>query len=142
MLRVPDADAIAVCPTYNEWEWGWEASQANHREGGRPLIAPYVDRMIAAAGGVDAIVERYATRDVVYLAGELDVLWNGDCEARMQGDCRLRRSENFFKSLREIYGRQVHRRFVVSGVHHDHCLMFQSPEGRFALFGDHSAVKF
>lgn len=138
-LQVPDPEAVALCPSFNEWEWGWERSDGRHREGGQPLVAPYVTEALATHGA-RAIVERYAKRDVVYLAGELDVLWNGDCEARMQGNCRLKRSEHFFWSLREVFGRQVHHRFVVSGVHHDHALMWQSPEGKMALFGNLSSV--
>jgi hypothetical protein len=126
-FRVPDEEEFENCPTYNEWEWGFG--------GGRDLPTPYKDRAIAAAGGVDRIIERYAGRDVVYLAGERDTIWNGDCEARMQGANRKERSQNFYDSLQEIYGRTVHRRIVVKDVHHDHCLMFQSPEGQLALFG-------
>lgn len=125
--RVPDATTIAKCPEYNEWEWG--LSEGNF------LPTPYKDQAIHVAGGVAAIVKRYATRDVVYLAGELDVIPNGDCMERLQGHFRRVRSERFYKSLKEIYGHQIHRRLVVMGVHHDHALMFQSPEGYEALFG-------
>jgi hypothetical protein len=92
---------------------------------------------IAEAGGKDAVVTRYATRDIVYLSGELDVIPNGYyCMERIQGKNRRVRSERFYESLKIIYGgRQVHRRLVVRGVHHDHALMFQSLEGREAMFG-------
>jgi hypothetical protein len=135
-FRLPNADALAICPTYNEWEWGFDNSTGAHREAG-PLYAPYKDAAVSTAGGWPAIVERYQSRDVVYLAGELDVLWNGDCEDRMQGENRRKRSEHFFQSLSTIYNGTTpvtHRRSVVNGVHHDHCLMFQSPEGRAAFF--------
>lgn len=126
-LRVPDADDIDDCPWYNEWEWGLGE--------GDSLDMPYKDIAVNAAGGIEAVVQRYPTRDIVYLAGEKDVLLNGQCMATMQGSFRRARSEHFFESLREIYGYAVHHRLVVSGVNHDHCLMFQSPEGRQALFG-------
>jgi hypothetical protein len=132
-LRKPQEDAIYICHTYNEWEWGFENStESSERDS---LDSPYKDKAIFDAGGIQAVVDRYPARDIVYLAGELDILDNGDCEDKMQGPYRRVRSENFFSSLREIYGRPVHHRLVVSGVHHDHCLMFQSPEGRQALFG-------
>lgn len=132
-LNRPDETAIHRCPAYNEWEWGFQnSSRTADRD---ELTAPYVQTSIQDAGGIDAVVERYPYRDIVYLAGELDVLHNGDCEDRMQGLYRRERSANFYSSLQEIYGRPVHHRLVVSGVHHDHCLMFQSPEGRHALFG-------
>jgi len=133
-LRIPEQDAIFICPTYNEWEWGFDNStRSTERD---KLEAPYKDEAIRDAGGIEAVVARYPSRDIVYLAGEKDVLLNGDCEAKMQGRFRRERSENYFASLRLIYGRPVHHRYVVSGVHHDHCLMFQSPEGRHALFGE------
>lgn len=126
-LRSPTEEQIANCPTYNEWQWGLD--------GGDFLPTPYKDRAIEAVHEVGAIIERYALRDVVYLVGEMDVLPNGDCEARMQGSYRRERSAHFFASLKAVYGRQVHHRLVVAGVHHDHALMFQSPEGQVALFG-------
>jgi pimeloyl-ACP methyl ester carboxylesterase len=132
-LRKPEDDAVYICPTYDEWEWGFQNStKSSERD---ELKAPYVHSAIKDAGGIDAVVDRYPSRDIVYLAGEMDVLHNGDCEEKMQGPCRRVRSASFYASLREIYGRPVHRRLVVAGVHHDHCLMFQSPEGRQALFG-------
>jgi hypothetical protein len=73
-------------------------------------------------------------RDVVYLSGELDILPNGNCMAQLQGAYRKERSERYFASLEKIYGWQPHRRLVVSQVHHDHCLIFQSPEGHRAFF--------
>lgn len=133
VLRRPEADAIYLCPSYDEWEWGLDNStRTTERDA---LDAPYKDRAIRRAGGIEAMQARYATRDIVYLAGEQDVLWNGECEDKMQGRFRRERSEHFFAALQEYYGHAVHHRLVVAGVHHDHCLMFQSPEGRKALFG-------
>jgi hypothetical protein len=128
-LRVPDDDDINDCPWYNEWEWGLGE--------GDYLKTPYKDIAIELAGGTDEVVRRYPTRDIVYIAGELDILPNGQCMATAQGPYRRARSANFFSSLKDIYGRSVHHRLVVSGVNHDHCLMFQSPEGQQALFGLH-----
>jgi pimeloyl-ACP methyl ester carboxylesterase len=129
-LRVPSEEQIGRCPDYDQWEWGLSNDT-------QVLPAPYKDRSILLAGGVEAVKSRYPSRDVVYLAGELDVERNGDCRDRLQGHFRRERSERFFYTLREIYKRPVHHRLVVQGVHHDHCLMFQSPEGREALFGLH-----
>lgn len=129
-FRVPDAAAIAEynCPTYNEWQWGLESSTT--------LDAPYMNAAIANAGGIDAVVERYASRNIIYLSGEQDVLYNGDCEAVMQGPNRWVRSQRFFAALHQVYGdNHGHRRWAVPNVHHDHCLMYQSPQGQLALFG-------
>lgn len=154
-FQVPSANYVAQhCPSYNEWQWGWDPSAV--------MIAPYVAAAIAAAAtggnntnsrtGIDSVVQRYATRDVIYLSGEQDVLYNGEREARMQGPNRKVRSERFFDSLRQVYGNSsgdtggggggrqegyahVHRRWVVPHVNHNHCLMYQSPQGQLALFG-------
>lgn len=125
---VPSSDEIGNCTTYNDWEWGITGNGTN-------LLTPYKDAAIRAAGGVDRLVQRYASRNVVYIAGELDVLLNGDCEEQMQGPYRRKRSELFMESLSIVFGRRVHHRLVVAGVHHDHGLMFQSPEGQQAMFG-------
>lgn len=126
-LRVPSQERISKCPTYNTWEWGLD-------EGGR-LPTPYFDR--ARSSGKEALVERYAYRDIVYLAGELDILpVRSECEDDdFQGKNRRERSSRFFRSLKEVYGREVHRRLLVRNVPHDHCLLYQSDAGQQALFG-------
>jgi hypothetical protein len=124
-LRVP-LQAEEECPLYNEWEWGLGP--------GEFLDTPYKSRAFQTTG-VDRIVERYAERDVIYLAGEEDTIPNGECQDKMQGDFRKERSANFFAALPQIYGRPVHKRLVAQGVPHDHSLLFQSPEGQQALFG-------
>lgn len=131
-FREPTSVEIKECRLYNEWEWGLAK--------GDYLLTPYKDRAIAEVEGVRQLVHRYASRDVVYLAGGKDVLPNGNCMANMQGGFRRERSKNFHQSLREVFGYSVHRRVVVNDVHHDHCLMFQSPEGRQAMFEEYFAA--
>lgn len=128
-LEIPTRDQIQHCPDYDAWEWGLSNTTTND------LVAPYKDEAIRIAGGVASVVERYQTRRVIYLAGELDTEQSGNCRANLQGKSRRERSAHFFASLHEIYGKPAHERLVVHGVHHDHCLMFQSAEGRQALFG-------
>jgi len=130
-LALPDHSTISACPGYNTWEWGLDS-------GGR-LPTPYKDRALDTVGGKKQMIERYNSRDVVYLAGALDVEpVRSECEDDdFQGPNRRERSKRFFASLNEIYGANIHhRRLLVSGVPHDHCLMFQSAEGRIALFGN------
>ena len=129
-FTVPNPEDIGNCTEYNHWQWGLERA-ADHDF----LPTPYKDQAIAHAGGVSAIRRRYAARDVVYLAGELDILPNGNCMDRLQGPYRRQRSEHFMASLHHLFGRPVHHRLVVTGVYHNHALMFQSPEGQMALFG-------
>lgn len=134
-LVTPDKSEIESCPGYNEWEWGLDS-------GGR-LPTPYKDRALAKMGGPKRMKDRYRGRDIVYLAGALDVEHvHGSCEDDgFQGSTRRERSKCFFSSLNEIYGRKVHRRLVVPGVPHDHCLMFQSKAGYSALFRQHVSDK-
>lgn len=146
-FTVPSAESVRHCPAYNEWTWGLDHSTA--------LSVPYFHTAIAAAaapggshggttGTTAQLVQRYATRHVVYLSGREDVWRNGDCEANLQGPNRRVRSERFAAALREYYGgsgsdaataARRHRRVEVPNVHHDHCLMYQSPQGQQALFG-------
>jgi hypothetical protein len=132
---IPDSSRIKDCPGYNEWEWGLEP--------GGLIVAPYKDRAIAKAGGPRKIAEQYAKRKVIYLAGDLDLLpVRSECEDdNFQGPNRRTRSELFHNSLEQIFGHQVHRRVVVPMVHHDHCLLFQSEQGRAVLFGEGGEVE-
>ena len=139
-FRVPSEQEIAQCLTYNDWEWGFDHRVAN----GTVLVAPYVSNAIAAAGGMEAMVQRYAERHVVYLSGEDDVLYNGDCNDRIQGPNRRTRSERYFAAIQQYYPSSSttnttavnrHVRSMVPNVPHDHCLMYQSIPGQQALFG-------
>jgi predicted nucleic acid-binding Zn ribbon protein len=67
-------------------------------------------------------------------------VFDDDCGSVMQGQTRRQRSREFMASLHELYPEEMkmdlHTRLLVKGVPHDHCLMFQSPEGQRALFGE------
>jgi hypothetical protein len=80
---------------------------------------------------------RYSLRDVVYIAGEFDVLKvHASCEDdEFQGVNRRQRSMFFFESLSEIYPLHVHRRFIAPNTPHDHCLIFQSDPFQKEVFG-------
>lgn len=129
MLAVPSSYRISRCPGYNSWEWGLDTRHSR-------LPAPYVEEVIRRIG-VEGLQQQYAQRNVVYLAGSLDVLKvHAECEDDgFQGLNRFQRSQWFYSSLEQVYGRPVHQRLVAKGVPHDHCLMFQSDAGQRALFG-------
>lgn len=128
-LRRPDNAAREACPYYNSWEWGLA-------DGG-DLKTPYKDRALKAVGGAQQMALRYSLRDVVYIAGEYDVLEvHNSCEDDdFQGRNRRQRSEFFFASLNELYPLHRHRRFVSKSVPHDHCLIFQSDAYQDEVFG-------
>ena len=152
-FRIPTDQEISHCWTYNDWEWGFD-----HRSNGAELVAPYVSKAIATAGGINVIIERYADRNVIYLSGEEDVLFNGDCNDRIQGPNRRVRSERYYDALQQYFPSNTptpatttshqnigstslrrsphrHQRFIVPNVPHNHCLMYQSVQGQTALFG-------
>ena len=129
-LRIPEQTRIDTCPTYNGWEWGLELN-------GRVPLPRHVANDIANHGGdVTWLVQAYSKRDLVYLAGGLDILEvRSECEDDdFQGRNRLERSRRYFSSLQDVYGRSTHHRFVAGGVPHDHSLIFQSFAGQRALF--------
>ena len=93
---------------------------------------------------------------MIYLSGEEDVLFNGDCNDRIQGPNRRVRSERYYDALQQYYPSTTpttttshqnigstslrrsphrHQRFIVPNVPHNHCLMYQSVQGQTALFG-------
>jgi hypothetical protein len=130
-LKIPDQADIDQCDMYNQWQWGLDD--------GSELIAPYKDRAIQEVGGdIEVLAERYAKRNIVYLSGELDVLYQKDlCVTSVfQGANRQERAMHFWEALRQKFDRQIHQLHIADGSPHDHCLMFQSPQGREALFGN------
>jgi len=74
---------------------------------------------------------------VAYLSGKNDTeVLKRSCEADgFQGAYRRQRSERYFSSLGAYFEREVHRRFVVDDVGHDHALLFESARGIEAMFG-------
>ena len=131
-LRKPTSKRIEMCPTYNGWEWGLELN-------GRIPLPRHLQRDIAKHGGdVTWLIQLYSKRDLVYLAGSLDILEvRSECEDDdFQGGNRFERSRRYFNSLHDVYGTPTHHRLVAEGVPHDHSLIFQSSAGQLALFGD------
>jgi predicted esterase len=136
-FEVPNQSKIDSCPEYNQWEWGLD-------DGGR-VIAPYKDRALRELSwNRTELAERYASRDVIYLAGESDTeRLKSSCEDDdFEGRFRRERSHYYFLSLRHYFGRTVHKRFVVKNVGHDHALMFESIAAVDAMFGSEIGILF
>lgn len=129
-LRLPDKAAREACPGYNSWEWGLAP--------GGSLSTPYKDRALASVGGAKRMALRYSLRNVVYIAGEFDVLEvRSSCEDDdFQGFNRRQRSQFFFASLKDLYPLHRHRRLVAKSTPHDHCLIFQSDAYQEEVFGE------
>jgi hypothetical protein len=128
-LQTPDPQLIASCPTYNTWQWGLD-------DGGILEPVPYKDRALIETPR-SVLTNRYTTRHVHYLLGEYDTIPLDDtCMTELfQGPTRLERGHNFVQALELYFGHPVHDQSVASKSPHDHCYMFQSPQGQQALFG-------
>jgi hypothetical protein len=89
-----------------------------------------------------AALERYASRDIVYLFGANDTdpghsQLDTTCAAEAQGRHRAERGVNYVRYLRHLagpLGNVAHRAFEVEGVGHNHRLMFRSTCGAGVLF--------
>ena len=127
------------CPQYNQWEYGLDPNG--------PTDVRYKDLAIQKAGGLAPLVQRYAEKDVVYLAGSQDRCptagpdgWCNShglettCMDMLQGQFRLERHRVFMQSLRNFFGRKVHRSQIIPGVGHDHSMILHSKEGLAAVF--------
>ena len=122
----PDAwrpEPVADCPGYDDWKYG-------------------LQRLPAYAGTVDreALVRRYASRDVTYLVGAADTdplhpALDIGAAARCQGLHRRARGEAFHAALLRCVPSCRHAFRTVPGVGHDGAGMLCSAEGQAALFG-------
>jgi len=123
---IPSADQVAQCPNYNRYKYGMEGRN------------DYMSSLDA-----EAMIQRFVSRDVVYLLGESDTdpedsSMDTGCEAELQGAQRLERGTNFWQSLQRVVGLSIlrHQSLVtVPGVGHDGHDMFISEAGQAALFG-------
>ncbi|GKY99590.1 hypothetical protein MPSEU_000913300 [Mayamaea pseudoterrestris] len=133
---------VKTCPEYNDWGHGLYMGVGND-------TVSYVAKVLQTLG-TDHLLQRLRSRNMVYLAGSLDVCnvpghdagWcdshglETTCSDMMQGRTRLERHERYVRSM-ELLGIPYHRS-IVPGVPHDHSLMFNSNEGLRAIFGPES----
>ena len=121
--RAPGVFATDVpdCPGYDAWHYGL----AN--------LNPYM-----LESGAEAARRRLLRRDVVVLVGEEDTgtaNLDQSCGANVQGANRLQRGLALVRTLTHLFPGHAHRQATVPGVGHSSRAMFQSPEGRDAVFG-------
>jgi len=118
---------------YNKWKYGLD--------GDLPNYAKNVPK--------EQLISQFLSRDVTYLAGTADILnsvFDPNCkdsqldtehEAMLQGNCRLERAVNFYNHVMHFTGgNSTHKLVFVQGFGHDADGMFNSPEGRAAIFGN------
>lgn len=118
----PDGEGLpGSCPEYNDYKYGLD----NRNE-------------YMAAPSEQAIRERYTAREVTYLLGERDVNQDDDlddsCAARAQGPNRFERGRAYYDAIHRNFPSAPHRLATVPGVGHDSEAMFNSEQGKDAIF--------
>jgi pimeloyl-ACP methyl ester carboxylesterase len=140
------------CTRYNQWEWGLDEQPGN--ASANDIDDEYKRHAMELIGqNTTELIQRFGSRDLVYMIGSLDRCnvssaggWchshglETSCMDELQGNMRFERLLNYIESLEKIVGITTHRRMVVSGVGHDHSLMFTRPEGLSAIFGGFQAM--
>ena len=114
-FRLPTNSEVDECPYYNRYMWGIE----DNPDLPAPYITKNIERLMKTVKQSDcdssvttveeALFCRYASRDVVYLAGENDtqiVEEQISCGDGYQGQMRRDRSERYYASLQHI-GKEI-----------------------------------
>ena len=114
-FRLPTNSEIDACPYYNRYMWGVE----DNPDLPTPYVSKNIERLMKNAkhshcdSSVTTVAEalfcRYASRDVVYLAGENDTQFVEEqisCGDGYQGQMRRDRSERYYDSLQHI-GKEI-----------------------------------
>lgn len=115
---VPNATA---CPDYDDWHYGLQA------------LNPYMIQETP-----DSARARLLRRDAIVLVGDQDTgsnLLDQSCGANYQGPNRYQRGLALVRTLDNVFpASHRHRLVVVPGVAHSSTRMYQSSQGREALF--------
>lgn len=109
------------CPGYNDYKYGLERRNeyCNVLNDGQ-------------------IRQQYINRHVTYLLGSADVRRDDDletdCAADAQGNTRFQRGRFYYSALRKFFPAASHAMVIVPEVGHDHDAMFNSTQGKTAIF--------
>ncbi|MGD2120752.1 MAG: hypothetical protein PVJ76_03365 [Gemmatimonadota bacterium] len=116
-FALPDRQA---CPDYNEWHYGFEDRNS------------YAGRLTE-----EQARDRFIGRDVAYLAGTADTgqsMLDMTCGAMLQGEHRYERALTIFDYMNTYFPENNDELVQVDGVGHSSNGMYQSTQGRKALF--------
>jgi len=129
---VPPSSAILECPKYNHWKFGLNGT-----------LPSYIKHGLSIA----EMKNQFFGRKVHYLNGEADVCnsklacthckdtdMEKQCEAELQGLCRLERGFAWFQYIKYLNSTANHSFSSVPGIGHDPVGVFNSKEGQQALF--------
>lgn len=115
------------CPEYNNYKYGLDERNE-----------------YMARASKQELRTQYASRRVTYLLGTADVNQDHDidstCSAKVQGTNRLERGKEYYKAIKRTFPSAPHDQVDVPGVGHDHDAMFDSVEGRTAIFGRYEVL--
>jgi pimeloyl-ACP methyl ester carboxylesterase len=111
------------CPGYNDYKYGL------HRRN------EYCNVL-----NDEQIRVQYTKRSVTYLLGSADINRDDDletdCAANAQGATRFQRGRLYYSAIRRYFPLAPHAMVIVPGVGHDHDAMFNSAQGKTAIFGN------
>lgn len=111
------------CPGYNDYKYGLERRNE--------YFSVLNDERIR---------RQYRSRQVTYLLGSADVDqdldFETDCAANAQGDTRFQRGRFYYSFIRTFFPSARHDMVIVPDVGHDHDAMFNSAQGKAAIFRD------
>jgi pimeloyl-ACP methyl ester carboxylesterase len=109
------------CPGYNDYKYGLERRNE-----------------YCSVLNDEQIRQHYINRQVTYLLGSADTDQDQDlemdCAANVQGGTRFQRGRFYYSSIRTFFPSAQHDMVIVPGVGHDHDAMFNSTQGKTAIF--------
>jgi pimeloyl-ACP methyl ester carboxylesterase len=121
--RPTGENLLESCPGYNDYKYGLERRNDYCR-----------------VLNDERIRQQYISRRVTYLLGSADVDQDDDletvCAANVQGRTRFERGRLYYSAIRTFFPSAQHDMVIVPEVGHDHDAMFNSPQGKRAIFRD------
>jgi pimeloyl-ACP methyl ester carboxylesterase len=112
---------LESCPGYNDYKYGLERRNDYCR-----------------ALTKQRICQQYISRRVTYLLGSADVDQDENfetcCAANAQGETRFQRGRFYYSFMRTFFPSARHDMAIVPEVGHDHDAMFNSTQGKRAIF--------
>jgi pimeloyl-ACP methyl ester carboxylesterase len=114
---------LESCPGYNDYKYGLDRRNE-----------------YCSILNDERIRHQYIGRLVTYLLGSADVDQDDDletvCAANVQGRNRFERGRFYYSALRTFFPSAQHDMVIVPEVGHDHDAMFNSTQGKTAIFRD------
>lgn len=121
MYRPAGENLLESCPGYNNYKYGLERRNE------------YCNAL-----SDEQIRHQYMNRRVTYLLGSADVDrdddFETDCAANAQGNTRFQRGRFYYSAILKFFPSAPHTMIIVPAVGHEHDAMFNSTQGKTAIF--------